>query len=416
MTSIGLTPGAFDPANAVPDLAFPVEEYQSRVEKLRVEAQKAKVDLLWITTPDAVCWMHGFLASWYKANAPMRYPQCYGTALHVESGRYIHFDNPSEKAISAVTSVCTDNRWLPDRDATPNITFIMDALAAEGWLDCTVGMEFWSYVPNRAISTMFEGAFLSRGCKVVDTSVPVRRARRVKSVLEIECIERATAICDIGHRAIIEHLVPDMTELELFGEVTRAMMAAGGEFPALIPIFNSTPVVDGTMQITGHSMARRKPIVKGTMLKTDLCGVYNRYHGNVLRGYYVGDDPPAKLIEQYRCAGGVFDVIQTEIKAGMTVGDVNKRLRQYYEDVGIWSETEGWALGYELGLSLPPDWVGDFYFHLGDNRWLDRVFEENMVTNFESCFSTAMIDTLVYGKDGTRVLSEIPLELIVVPV
>jgi len=416
MTSIGLTPGAFDPANAVPDLAFPVEEYQSRVEKLRVEAQKAKVDLLWITTPDAVCWMHGFLASWYKANAPMRYPQCYGTALHVESGRYIHFDNPSEKAISAVTSVCTDNRWLPDRDATPNITFIMDALAAEGWLDCTVGMEFWSYVPNRAISTMFEGAFLSRGCKVVDTSVPVRRARRVKSVLEIECIERATAICDIGHRAIVEHLVPDMTELELFGEVTRAMMAAGGEFPALIPIFNSTPVVDGTMQITGHSMARRKPIVKGAMLKTDLCGVYNRYHGNVLRGYYVGDDPPAKLIEQYRCAGGVFDVIQTEIKAGMTVADVNKRLRQYYEDVGIWNETEGWALGYELGLSLPPDWVGDFYFHLGDNRWLDRVFEENMVTNFESCFSTAMIDTLVYAKDGTRVLSEIPLELIVVPV
>ena len=416
MTSIGLTPGAFDASAVETDYAFPVEEYQARVEKLRAQAATENIDLLWITTPDAVCWMHGFLASWYKANAPMRYPQCYGTALHVESGRYIHFDNPSEKAVAHVTSVCTDNRWLPDRDATPNIEFIMCALADEGWLDCTVGMEFWSYVPNRAISTMFEGAFLSHGCKVVDSSVPMRRARRVKSELEIASVERATAICDIGHRAIVEHLVPGMTELELFGEVTRAMMADGGEFPALIPIFNATPVVDGTMQISGHSMARRKPINKGDMLTTDLSGVYNRYHGNVLRGYYVGDDPPAKLIEQYRKAGEVFDVIRTDIKAGMTVREVNTRLKAYYQEVGIWSETEGWGLGYELGLSFPPDWVGDFYFHLGDDRWLDRVFEKNMVTNFESCFSTAMIDTLVYGKDGTRVLSGIPRELIVVPV
>ena len=98
----------------------------------------------------------------------------------------------------------------------------------------------------------------------------------------------------------------------------------------------------------------------------------------------------------------------------MTVCEVNTRLRSYYEDVGIWSETNGWALGYELGLSLPPDWVGDFYYHLGDDRYLDRIFEENMVTNFESLFSTALIDTIVYGKNGSRVLSKIPRELIVV--
>ena len=415
MTHIGLTPGAFDPNTAETDLAFPLAEYQHRIEKLREQGAENQIDLLWITTPDAVCWMHGFLASWYKANAPMRYPQCYGTALHVESGRFVHFDNPSELAVMTVTSISTDNRWLPDRDAAPNIEFIMRELGALGWLGGTVGMEFWSYVPNRAISTMFEGAFLSRGCKIVDSSAAVRRARRVKSALEIECIERATAICDIGHRTISDKLEPGMTELELFGEVTSAMMTAGGEFPALIPIFNSSPVIDGTMQITGHSMARRKPIQKGHMLTTDLCGVYNRYHGNVLRGYYIGDDPPAKAVTQYEKAAGVFEVIKSDVKAGMTVREVNTRLRRYYEDVGIWNEKEGWALGYELGLSFPPDWVGDFYFHLGDDRWLDRVFEENMVTNFESLFSTALIDMLVYGQDGTRVLSDIPLELLVVP-
>lgn len=58
--------------------------------------------------------------------------------------------------------------------------------------------------------------------------------------------------------------------------------------------------------------------------------------------------------------------------------------------------------------------MGDFYFHLGDDRYLDRVFEENMVTNFESLFGTHLIDTLVYGRDGTRILSQTPRALIAV--
>ena len=85
-------------------------------------------------------------------------------------------------------------------------------------------------------------------------------------------------------------LRPGITELELFGEVTRAMMAAGSEFPALIPIFNAVPVRDGRSAATGHAMAGRK-FKPGEMLKADLCGVYHRYHGNVMRGYFLGDPP-----------------------------------------------------------------------------------------------------------------------------
>ena len=278
----------------------------------------------------------------------------------------------------------------------------------------TVGMEFWSYVPNRAISTMFEGGFRAEGCNVVDASALMREVRRVKSPAEIAHIEKAMEICDIGIQTIVNNLREGVTELELFGEVTAAMMKAGGEFPALHPIFNASPVIDGRSQINGHAMASREPIKKGSLLTADLCGVYHRYHANSLRGFYFGDDPPAEMVERYKLSGGVYEVFKTDIKAGMSVREVNTRLRSYYDEVGIWSETEGWALGYELGLSLPPDWVGDFYFHLGDDRYLDRVFEENMVTNFESLFDTDLIDTIVYGRNGSRVLSKTPHELIVV--
>ena len=412
MSHHGLTPGAVVVEAIEPELAFSEEEYRGRIARVRESMAQQGIDLLWVTTPDAVCWLHGFFASWYKANSPMRYPQCYGTAIHVASDHFLHFDNPTEIPLLARTSISTENRWLPSREAEPNLAFITRELRAQGWLGGRVGMEFWSYLPNPAVSRMFEGAFRATGCDVVDASALLRRARRVKSPQELAYIEEAVRICDIGHETLRGSLRPGMTELDLFGEVTHAMMAAGGEFPALIPIFNSRVVVDGQPVSSGHSMAGRKQIRAGELLAADLCGVFHRYHGNVLRGYFVGE-PPRELVDRYQRAAGVFDVIRSDVKAGMTVAQVNERLTQYYKEAGLWG-SDGWALGYELGLSLPPDWVGEFYFNLLDDRYTDRVFEENMVGNFESLFDTALIDTLIYGRSGTRVLSRTPLELIAV--
>lgn len=409
----GLAPGAFETLSDVGDsIAFDRAEYLDRIRRVRALMAERKIDLLYVTTPEHVCWLHGFFASWYKANSPMRYPQMYGTVIHVDHDDFIHFDNPTELPVLAKTSISTDNRFFRSREAPPNLAFIIGELKAKGWLAGTVAFEQWSYVPNRAIGTMLEGAFLAEGLRVVDGSAIIRRARLVKSPAEVACVERAVELADIGHETIRRTMRPGITELELFGEVTRAMMAAGSEFPALIPIFNAVPVRDGRPVSAGHAMAGRKVIQAGEFLTADLCGVYNRYHGNVMRGFYLGDPAPA-MVDQHRRAAGAFDVIRTEVKAGMTVREVNAVLRRYYEEVGLWNEP-GWALGYELGLSLPPDWVGDFYFHFKDDKYLDRVFEENMVTNFESLFNTWLIDTLVYGRDGTRILSRTPLELIAV--
>ena len=35
-----------------------------------------------------------------------------------------------------------------------------------------------------------------------------------------------------------------------------------------------------------------------------------------------------------------------------------------------------------------------------------------MVTNYESMFNTWLVDTCVYGTDGTRILSNTPFELL----
>jgi Xaa-Pro aminopeptidase len=404
---IGLTPGVMEPWPAeLADIAFPPHEYRRRLDVLRKAMAEARIDLVYLTTPDCVAWLHGYVASWYKSNGPMRYPQLYGTAVHVDHDHFIHFDNPTELPVLGKTSVSKDNRFFPSRDAAPTLAFVMGELKAMGWLGGTVGMEHWSYLPNRAVQTMIEGAFLAEGCRVVDCSALARRVRRVKSSYEIAHIEKAVELADIGHETVMRVARPGVSELELYGEVMRDIMAAGGETPALVHSFTSSPVVDGRPVACGHAMMGRKKMQPGDFLKIDLCGVYHRYHGNVQRGYVLGE-PPKAMVERHKKAAGAFEVFGREVKAGMTVAQVNAVMKRYYEGVGLLSEP-GWALGYEIGLSLQPDWVGDFYFNMRDERWLDRVFEENMVTNFESMFNTWLVDTCVYGKTGTRILSKTP--------
>lgn len=202
-----------------------------------------------------------------------------------------------------------------------------------------------------------------------------------------------------------------MTELDLFGLTTWAMMKAGSEFSALIPIFNALPVHDGQPLPISHSMAGRNKIEAGQLLCADLCGVYDRYHGNVMRGIYVGE-PPTKLVRQYERAPKIFDLFSDNVKSGMTVRAVNKLIHACLADNGLDKE-EGWVVGYEIGLSLPPDWVGDFYFNSKDTDYLDRVFEENSITNLESLFNTCLIDALVYTPDGCRIQSITPRKLLV---
>ena len=414
MNMKGMTPGYFDPS-AVVDIQHPFElsEYKARLDRVKQLMARDNIDLLYVTTPEAVCYLHGYHACWYKANSPMRYPQLYGTAVHVDSDRFIHFDNPTEVPLLARTSISNDNRYFSTRDCKQTLEFIMKELRTEGWLKGTVGLEFWSYLPNRAVSEMMERAFREEGCHVIDGSRIMREARRIKSPQEIKYIEEAVRIADIGHKTIQEKLRPGVTELEMLGEAMRAMMANGGEIPSLITLVKSLPVADGLSLGVGHDMATRKIIRKGELFHVDLCGVVNRYHGNVCRAYFIGSNPSEKMVDRYKKAGGAFEVIRNKIKAGITVGEFQSILIEYYKKVALW-ELDGWALGYELGLSLPPDWVGEFFFTLMDEDYLDRVFETNMVTNFESCFNTALVDTVVYEKTCSRTLSQMPEELIVV--
>ena len=399
--------------NPAMELGFSLAEYKTRLQVIRRHMEASKIDLLWLTAPESLYYVSGYSCEWYQAQSPKQWPATSGIAVHVEHDNFIMFDTPSERVMCRFVTCADDIRTFPIDNRRDGIGFIMDELKAEGWLGGTVGMELYSYRPNPAISARFRAAFEATGANVTDGSDILREVRWLKSPQEIAYIEHAARLADIGIEAARNTISAGVTELEVYGEIINAMSKAGGENPSI-----TLPVLSGPKANTGHSLASRKVIMAGEQVNIDVSGVYWRYHANAARSFYVGQ-PPNDVLDYHNRSSGVFDVIANTLKPGLTVGELVRAARQYYDEVGIWSDA-GWVGGYELGIGFPPDWVGNFVYEMSDSD-SERTFEARTCVNFESQFFsprmsgiTYYICTLLFKEDVAELPIKAPRQLVVI--
>ncbi|MGO9904871.1 MAG: M24 family metallopeptidase [Solirubrobacteraceae bacterium] len=391
-------------ASRQPDLAFDRDEYARRLRRLQLAMEQAKLDTLIVSAPDAMCWLHGYQSRWYKSHSTTAWPPFQCTVVHLGDERLLQFDMERHRYLIPRTSVVSDLRLKSVNTVGEWLEFFVGELEAEGWLGGTVGIEKWSSVPNRATSEMIEAALHSRGCTVVDGSLVTRQVRRLKSGAEIEVLRRAAGVCDAGLRALQGALTPGITELEAWEAMVHAMIAAGGEPAAL-----QENVWAGTSPLI-HALSSRRQIAAGEIVCADPCGVVHRYHANAARALSIGEPQPAALELMGVLAEGVR-VFEDSAAPGVRIGDVQRTLRAFYQDSGIW-ERRGWLGGYEFGIAFPPDWVGEWVFAV-DDADSDEVFEEGLVTNYESVIGLVLIDTFVIGAAGAERLSSVPPEILV---
>lgn len=393
------------------ELAFSLAEYGERLMRIRQRMAKDDIDLLWMMAPESLYYVSGYTCEWYQAQSPKQWPATSGIAVHADHDKFILFDTPSEAIMCRFMTCAEDIRIFPMGSRRDGVAFIIDELRAEGWLKGMVAMEFHSYRPNPAISARFRAAFSDAGCSVTDGTDVLREARWRKSPQEIAYIEKAAEIADVGLEAAQNAIRPGVTELEVYGEIVQAMAKAGGENPAI-----TLPVLSGLKANTGHALASRKMIEAGEQVNVDVCGVYHRYHANGARSFYVGEPPP-DVLAYHDKSSGVFDVIEDMLRPNLPVAELVRRTREYYEDMGIWSDA-GWVGGYELGIAFPPDWVGNFVYEMSDVD-SDRIFEPGTVVNFESQFFsprmsgiTYYIDTLLFKQGSATLPIRAPRRLI----
>jgi len=386
---------------------FSRDEYRERLDRVRAEMARKKIDVLFLSSPESLFYISGYASEWYQAQSPNAHEwlPASGIAVEVDHEDFIFFDTGEEEGLIRDTTVTNDARYLlsPEEEASRMLEWIAEELEKEGWLPGIVGLEMWSYRPNRAVSEMFQKELEKKGGRVVDATDIVRDVRWIKSPQEIVYIEKAARIADIGMNAGIESMRPGMTELEVYGEIVYAMAKAGGEATA-IPVLVHTGDKGG-----GHALASRRKIKKGDIVGIDLCGVFNRYHANIMRSFSISTPRPYVARTADKVAEA-FEVVGEVIKPNLPVAELNERMRAYYKDAEI---DRTWCGGYELGIGFPPDWVGWFVYDTVIDPG-DRKFVPGTVVNHESLGQPSVINTIIFGKEQARMLSQIPNELIII--
>ncbi len=392
------------------ELPFPDEEYRGRLERVRAAMAGAGVELLFLTSPEAVHYLTGFSCEWYQAQSGRGFPATSGIAVHVDHDDLIHFETPSEAILTGIGAVSRDVRIFPMENRRDGLAFILKELGAEGWLSGTAGLELYNYRPNPVLAEQFRAGFVGTGMKVVDGTDIVRGVRHIKSPLEMACFAEAARIADIGMAAARAAIAPGVMELEVFGEFIAAMTKAGGEFSAILP-----PVMSGFRSNCLHPLASRKKIEMGDRVTVDLCGVYNRYHCNIARGFWVGE-PPAAAAKMHADSIKAFEIIEGMLAPGMNVRAMLEAVRDHYAAAGILDEAY-WSGGYELGVAFPPDWVGAFIYDL-TMTGPDEVFKPMTVVNHECNFyapdslgMSATIETFFFHDTSAEFACKTPRDL-----
>jgi Xaa-Pro aminopeptidase len=195
-----------------------------------------------------------------------------------------------------------------------------------------------------------------------------------------------------------------MTELEAWDLFMSGQIAGGGEPTAI-----HETVAVGPPEPMLHTMSSRRRIQPGDYFHADVCGAVDRYHARACRTYFMGS-PPAELTAITRILAGAFDVLSETARVGTPFDEVTARLAEYYREAGA-PEGESFMGGYELGIAFPPDWVGEFCWGTGSDH-AGAVVEAGLVTNVESCYFLAMVDTVVFEESGPRLLCGVPREIL----
>ena len=398
-------------AQSSSDIPFDRSEYQRRSTRLRSAMVDAAIDIVLVTGPDTTAWLHGFTSRVYEWQASTYFPPATATVVNAADDRMIFIDALLHAELVKRTSVVSDFRPVPENSLTGYTTadkyvdFVIEQLRGEGWHSGTIGMEFWSGIPNPAVMQVYLDKLREAGYTVVDATSVLRGARRVKSPAELGRIFRAQRAVDNGIRAVRDQVRPGMTEYDAHGIYVQGVMAGGGEQSAI-----HDSVYAGPPESFGHAVSsRRYRFLPSDFIHVDGAAASAGYHARACRILTFGP-PRAELQRLNDICAGAMDLLTTYPEAGMPFSELEDALSEFFRKAGI-SEEIGFAGGYELGVSVGADYVGEFVWGSGMPA-RGGVIEAGVVTNIESLSFLALIDTVLFEEKGARTLSELSYDII----
>lgn len=318
------------------DIAFPIPEYQRRLNDLRQRMAEAGLDAMMTTTPENICYLSGFESCGHYYFNAMIVPlvgEPFSVPRLLEESGYQEYT------------------WLelfrPYKDFEDPMDVLAKALAEFGLLDKRIGYEknCWFFTAAQ------QERFFAKCPKTVfvDSSGIVEKGRLIKSEYEIELMRKAARATEAGVRAGIEAVRVGATENDVAADIHYAMIKAGSEWPSISPF-----VASGPRGAVGHATWAGRKILDGEFVFIEVAAALKRYHAPMMRTVTTGKVDP-KLLEGEKIVIEAFERAVDMIKPGVRACDVDDLTRQVIGKSSF-GATQASRSAYSVGIALPPDW------------------------------------------------------------
>ena len=267
------------------EIAFPEDEYASRLSQVRNTMSTEGLDLLLVTYVNNACYLSGYqtpLANWYVCIAVPLEGDMVAHVLDLELvNLYLHGWPTSAPVYSLA--------WWDEEQAADELAGI---LKEHGWADKRLGLEMQrdgcSAHFARTLSEQLPDATL------VDASGVVLSRRVIKSPAELESMREAARLTDIGITAALNEVRAGRNDGDAVAAAYAAMSRAGSEYLTIQPL----PYA-GESQRLSHLGAKRRGMRQGDVFSMEMTGIYNRYSAPIFRSASLGppSDDVLRLLE-----------------------------------------------------------------------------------------------------------------------
>ena len=380
------------------DLAFPREEYDARVEKVRRTMADRAIEVLLIFTPENVNYLTGYDTIGYSSYLCL--------ALPVDR-------EPVMVIREMERGVATSTTWLSDfattGDTDDPIERTVDALSRRGLVGRRIAIE--ATAPFMTARTWLRLKTALGADRVGDGSEIVEPVRAVKSEREIEKIRRACSLVDAGMDAALGAVREDATENDVAVAAYAAMVGGGSD-----PLVSNPIVTSGPRSGVAHTTFHNRRLERGDTVLIELGATVSRYGGALMRTAFIGE-PTDEALRMSDVVLQALNAAIAAIRPGVSAGSVDEACRRVIEDAGFEAMFRK-RTGYSVGVAYAPDWGEGHIVSL--RRDDPRPLEPGMVFHMPPALRAfqrlcvGMSETVLVTESGCEVLTNSPRRLVVV--
>ena len=189
-----------------------------------------------------------------------------------------------------------------------------------------LGITGWHMFPYTIMMNIADA--LGGMANVVNADTVLRPVFMKKSPLELECLRRSAKVSELGFKAILENIKPGMTEAELCGIATAAMLANGAEATGYPVWCCSGPNSDQAI-----SRPTLRKVQCGEIIHFSIGAKVEGYSTSLGRPVVLGHCPDD--IRRFLQVGlDALNMTFDEMRAGRLASDVAKKVHGYIREQG----------------------------------------------------------------------------------